>query len=350
MEKVNVLVIDDSAFMRKMLSDILNNDRRIEVTGTARDGEEGIQKAIQLKPDVITLDIEMPKMDGLTALEKLMDAHPIPVVMVSSLTSEGAESTVKAMTLGAVDVILKPSGAISLDIQKVEKTIVRKVITASKARVDLSDRSNVRKTPVQSSHYLNELSSSKKIVAIGTSTGGPRALQTVLPSLPEDLDCPIVIVQHMPKGFTKSLAARLNMLSEIHVTEAENGVFLEKGTAYIAPGDYHLGVQEKNGKLISCLQQSPPNNGHRPSVNHLFQSLCRTDVSTLAVVMTGMGADGTEGLLQLKQCKADTYVIAESEATSVVFGMPKAVIKSKLANEVIDVDKISEVIKLVISK
>ncbi|GGF10905.1 chemotaxis response regulator protein-glutamate methylesterase [Halobacillus andaensis] len=343
MEPIKVLIIDDSAFMRKMLSDILNRDRRIQVIGTARNGEDGLQKAANLDPDVITLDVEMPKMDGLTALENLMKIKPIPVVMVSSVTSEGTDSTIKAMTLGAVDFISKPSGSISLDIHKVGHSIVRKVLTASKAKVTMkshkvqkqvSDRGTL--TAAKAFNHPN------KIVAIGTSTGGPRALQTVLTSLPEGVNWPIVIVQHMPKGFTKSLAKRLHFLSKIIVKEAEDGEVLQKGTAYIAPGDEHLGIEQRNGDLVIHLKQSEPIQGHRPSVNYLFQSLSQLKISTLAIVMTGMGADGTEGLIQLKKRNTDTYVIAESEETSIVFGMPKAVIKSKLADEVIPVDKISE--------
>ncbi|MCP3026102.1 chemotaxis response regulator protein-glutamate methylesterase [Halobacillus sp. A5] len=348
MEKVKVLVVDDSAFMRKMLTDILNKDPRIHVMATGRNGEEALEKAIQLQPDVITLDVEMPKMDGLTALKKLMKSHPTAVVMVSSLTGEGADSTIAAMTLGAVDFILKPSGSISLDIHKVEQSIIRKVITASKANVAPLIDSVERPVPASISKNIQTSNSTTKILAIGTSTGGPRALQTVLTALPEHLDCPIVIVQHMPKGFTKSLADRLNHLSKIHVTEAKEGMILKKGTAYIAPGDYHMGIKAVNGKFIIQLQQSEPQNGHRPAVNYLFRSLSLLHLHTVAIVMTGMGADGTEGLFELKQHRPDTYVIAESEKTSIVYGMPKAVIKSNLANEVVPVDKISERIKKVI--
>ncbi|MFC7061191.1 protein-glutamate methylesterase/protein-glutamine glutaminase [Halobacillus seohaensis] len=342
MKNVKVLVVDDSAFMRKVLSDILNNDPRIDVVGTARNGEDGVSKAIELEPDVVTLDIEMPKMNGLEALERLMKEKPMPVVMVSSLTSEGAESTVQAITLGAVDFILKPSGSISLDINKMEHVIVRKIIIASKANVlkSLSSNKNSNVNPVP---LRTESTNKKTVVAVGTSTGGPRALQAVLTTLPKDLGVPVVIVQHMPKGFTQSLANRLNQLSEITVKEAEHGEPLTKGIAYIAPGDYHMGiVVEEAGDLKIELEQSPPQSGHRPSVNHLYQSLSTLDLYTIAVVMTGMGADGTEGLIQLKNQESSTYVIAESEETSIVFGMPRAVITSKLANEVVPVDKISE--------
>ncbi|MFG6148894.1 protein-glutamate methylesterase/protein-glutamine glutaminase [Halobacillus sp. B23F22_1] len=346
MEPIKILIVDDSAFMRKMLSDILNRDRRIQVIGTARNGEDGLQKASNLEPDVITLDVEMPKMDGLTALVNLMKIKPIPVVMVSSLTSEGADSTIKAMTLGAVDFISKPSGSISLDIHKIGPSIVRKVLTASKAKLPKERHMVHKQMSVEAKFTTTKaFNTPNKIVAIGTSTGGPRALQTVLASLPEGLNWPIVVVQHMPKGFTKSLARRLHALSRITVKEAEDGEVLQNGTAYIAPGDEHIGIELRNNELVVDLKRSEPIMGHRPSVNYLFQSLSQLKISTLAIIMTGMGADGTEGLIQLKKRNTDTYVIAEAEETSIVFGMPKAVIKSKLADEVIPVDKISERIR-----
>ncbi|MCP3031214.1 chemotaxis response regulator protein-glutamate methylesterase [Halobacillus sp. A1] len=345
MHKIKVLVVDDSAFMRKMLSEILNADIRIEVVGTARDGSDGISKAEALKPDVMTLDIEMPKMDGLEALKILMRENPLPVVMVSSLTAKGADSTIKAMELGAVDFVLKPSGSISLDIHKVEHSIVRKVIAVSKSKMTATV------TPACPPLLTTKIKNNKdSIIAIGTSTGGPRALQKVIGGLPADLNVPVLVVQHMPARFTSSLAKRLNGISSAIVKEAVHAEVLENGVVYIAPGDFHMGVIYEAGTYKVHLENSDPIIGHRPSVNHLFESLSHLDLHTVAAVMTGMGADGTEGLIKMKKRNSSCYVIAESEETSIVFGMPKAVIKSKLANEVAPVNKISESIMQAISR
>ncbi|MFC7320465.1 protein-glutamate methylesterase/protein-glutamine glutaminase [Halobacillus campisalis] len=344
MHKIKVLVVDDSAFMRKMLSEILNADIRIEVVGTARNGSDGILKAEALKPDVMTLDIEMPKMDGLEALKILMRENPLPVVMVSSLTAKGADSTIKAMELGAVDFVLKPSGSISLDIHKVEHSIVRKVIAVSKAK------KSSPVTPAYPHLLTSENNNKASIIAIGTSTGGPRALQKVIGGLPADLNVPVLVVQHMPARFTSSLAKRLNGISAVIVKEAIHAEVLENGVVYIAPGDFHMGVIYEAGTYKIHLENSDPIIGHRPSVNHLFESLSHLDLHTVAAVMTGMGADGTEGLIKMKKRNSSCYVIAESEETSIVFGMPKAVIKSKLANEVAPLNKISESIMQAISR
>ncbi|MFD2925543.1 protein-glutamate methylesterase/protein-glutamine glutaminase [Halobacillus naozhouensis] len=347
MKLIKVLVVDDSAFMRKMITDLLEKDKRIKVVGTARNGKESLIKAKDLLPDVITMDIEMPVMDGLTALAHMMKEKPKPVVMLSSLTSEGADSTLKAMSLGAVDFVLKPSGSISLDIEKVEKELHSKVITASKA--SLPKRFSTKKlSPLQIPLKVNN--NQHSIVAIGTSTGGPRALQEVITHLPADFPAPILIVQHMPKGFTLSLANRLDQLAAIHVKEAEEGEKLRNGVAYIAPGDFHMGVILNHREPVIALSQDPPHLGHRPAVNHLYKSLANLDgYKTVAVVMTGMGSDGMDGLLELKRQCPQTYCIAESADTCIVYGMPKAVILAKLANEIVPLDDINHRIGQVIS-
>ncbi|WP_281975562.1 protein-glutamate methylesterase/protein-glutamine glutaminase [Halobacillus litoralis] len=338
MKKVNVLIVDDSAFMRRILTDILNKDYRIEVVGTARNGKDCLQKMEMLKPDVITLDVEMPIMDGLEALDHIMKKNPKPVVMVSSLTKEGAESTVKAMSLGAVDFIQKPSGSISLDMENVDSHIIKKVLVASDANVVTCEQPLLhKKVPLPDDYQLKG-----NLVAIGTSTGGPRALQQVLTSLPGDLPAPIAVVQHMPKGFTKSLADRLDKLCSIQVKEAEHLEKLINGTAYIAPGGYHMHVRQKQNELVIELDESDPVHGHRPSVNRLFSSLSQLKgISTTSVVMTGMGADGAEGLFELKQRAGGTHSIAEAETSCVVYGMPKAIVKSGLADEVRELRDIS---------
>ncbi|RAK23389.1 two-component system chemotaxis response regulator CheB [Anoxybacillus vitaminiphilus] len=354
MEKVKVLVVDDSAFMRKLITDFLSEASNIEVVGTARDGQDAIAKIKELKPHVVTLDIEMPVMNGLEALKRIMEEHPVPVVMLSSTTKEGAENTVLAMQYGAIDFIAKPSGPISLDLHKIKDEIIAKVLLASRANLRAFGKSEVKKInsslfPKYSKIETKEFSANvrhgkKKIVCIGTSTGGPRALQQVLTQLPETIHAPILIVQHMPKGFTKSLAARLDSLCKIHVKEAEDGELLKNGTAYIAPGGFHLKVTKIKNEPAVQLDESPARNGHRPSVDVMFESVSTLyDYEKIAVIMTGMGSDGTEGLKHLKQ-SGYVKAVAESEETAVVFGMPKAAITANLIDDVVPLSKIAEMI------
>ncbi|NEU29353.1 chemotaxis response regulator protein-glutamate methylesterase [bacterium LRH843] len=334
---IQVLVVDDSAFMRKMISDMLNRNPRINVVGTARNGQDALKKRNKLRPDVITLDVEMPIMDGLETLKRLMDDDPCSVVMISSTTKEGAENTLLAMEYGAVDFIAKPSGAISLDIAKVEKEIAWKVIQAANANVSRSAPKPIMKKPMRS-----QLNHQKKIIAIGTSTGGPRALKDVLTNLPAAICAPILIVQHMPATFTRSLAERLNSLSAIKVKEAEHGDVLEDGTAYIAPGGYHMTVRKVGSSLFIETNEEEPIRGHRPAVDKLYESLASIKgIHTIAAIMTGMGADGTDGLIRLKK-HGSCYAIAEAKESCVVFGMPKAAIKTKLVDEVSHVNDIAE--------
>lgn len=346
MSKVKVLVVDDSAFMRKLIVDFLSESPQIEVVGTARNGKEALEKVSLLNPDVVTLDVEMPIMNGLETLKQMMTKHPLPVVMLSSTTTEGAENTITAMQYGAVDFVAKPSGVISLDLYKVKEELINKVLLASRANVRAISKDNAGemranqriKTVCDRQHQR------KKIVCIGTSTGGPRALQQVLTKLPENIAAPIMIVQHMPKGFTKSLAQRLDSLSSIAVKEAEDGETLQNGTAYIAPGGFHLLVHEAKGSLTACVEQSPPRNGHRPSVDVLFESISAlTDYEKIAVIMTGMGSDGTMGLRRLKE-SGNTKVIAEDEKTAVVFGMPRAAIQANVVDMVVPLEQIAEMI------
>lgn len=339
--KINVLVVDDSAFMRKIISQILNSNPRIHVIGTARNGEEALKKRKELRPDVITLDVEMPIMNGLETLKKIMEEDPCPVVMVSSTTSEGTKNTLLAMEYGAIDFVTKPSGAISLDMEKVEDEMTKKVIQAANARLHKRSRSP-RETTIRSVVPTRKnVNISKKVVAIGTSTGGPKALKEVITSLPSSFHYPIFIVQHMPAHFTKTLADRLNTLANIRVKEAEDGERVQDGTAYIAPGGYHMEVEQKDGALYIRTHLGDPRRGHRPAVDVLFQSLANIpSIETVAVIMTGMGADGAEGLIELKR-KGNCYAIAEAEESCVVFGMPKAAIKTNLVDEVVHVDCIA---------
>ncbi|WP_082677100.1 protein-glutamate methylesterase/protein-glutamine glutaminase [Bacillus sp. FJAT-29937] len=354
MSKINVLVVDDSAFMRKLISDFLKADPRIEVIGTARNGEDGLKKVRELNPDVVTMDVEMPLLNGLDALKQIMMEHPVPVIMLSSTTKEGADNTLTAIQNGAFDFIAKPSGAISLDLHKIKEELVQKVILASKvSRKQLINLASNRNLSIkheerysnielsETSNYLKD-SYTKKIICIGTSTGGPRALQKVLTSIPSTIDASILIVQHMPAGFTKSLANRLDSLCEISVKEAIDGEPIQKGTAYIAPGGLHLKVKQSGNILLTSLEKSDVRNGHRPAVDVLFESVSEIkDYKKVAVIMTGMGADGAKGLIALKQSGKVT-AIAESQETSIVFGMPKAAIATRLIDEIQDVDKIAD--------
>lgn len=344
---VRVLVVDDSAFMRKMISDLLGEDPRIEVVATARNGKDALEKIQQLQPDVVTLDVEMPIMNGLDALKQIMQTIPKPVIMVSSTTKEGAENTVLAMSYGAVDFIAKPSGAISLDLHKVREELIEKVVLASSVKLAKLLPAPIREVksqsqPVQHQEkaYRKKLQH-KKVIAIGTSTGGPKALQQVITKLPENLNAPVLIVQHMPPGFTKSLATRLDSLSKISVKEAEDGEIIKKGVAYIAPGGYHLKIRSIGTTLAIQLDQSPPENGHRPSVDTMLTSLASiSNYSVIAVIMTGMGSDGSKGLVTLKHT-GDVVAIAEAEDSSVVFGMPRAAIKTNKVDEVVHLNDIA---------
>jgi two-component system, chemotaxis family, protein-glutamate methylesterase/glutaminase len=355
MSKIKVLIVDDSAFMRKLIQDFLTEDPRMTVVGTARDGEDAIKKVKELEPDVVTLDVEMPILNGIEALKRIMAEKPTPVVMLSSTTKEGAENTILAIQYGATDFITKPSGAISLDLHKVKQELVEKVLSASKANIKqlvktnsqekntVKEHNDYSKIEPSKKYHLNTLSG-KKLVSIGTSTGGPRALQQVITKLPKSIDAPVLVVQHMPAGFTKSLAVRLDSLSEVHVKEAEDGDILQKGTVYIAPGGYHLKIKWLGSNLAIQLDQSAPRNGHRPAVDVMFESCSElSQYAKIAVIMTGMGSDGTKGLIKLKE-SGNVVAIAESEETSIVFGMPKAAIATKLVDEVKNVDNIAETI------
>lgn len=341
MKKIRVLVVDDSAFMRKVISDLLMDDQLIEVIATARNGEDALKKLKTLKPDVMTLDVEMPVMDGIATLKRVMKEHPLPVVMISSVTKEGTANTLAAMELGAVDFITKTSGPISLDLHKVKAELIEKVKLASQVNVVSS---KIKKKPVKLEKPIQKEieKTGKKLIAIGTSTGGPKALQKVLTQLPKGIEAPILIVQHMPSGFTKSLGERLNRLCKISVKEAEDGEVLRNGVAYIAPGGLHMKVEKKGNYLSIKCDETALRRGHRPSVDVLFESIAQMrEYEVIAVIMTGMGTDGADGVKALKR-NVNCFVIAESEESSVVFGMPKAAIKTNFVDEVAHLEDISD--------
>lgn len=367
MQPVKVLVVDDSAFMRRALSDMINSDSALEVVGTARNGHDALQKIAALHPDVVTLDIEMPELNGLKVLETVMNSHPLPIIMLSSLTQNGAEQTVEALQLGAVDFIAKPSGQISLDIDKLQDEIIRKIKITAGTKKNLenfnikSDNNTITvakdlKAPPadQIENFVGITKTKKpmpvvkqlnKLIVIGTSTGGPKALSQVIPRFPANLDASILVVQHMPAGFTKSLAQRLDSISKVKVKEAEDGELILPGCAYIAPGDYHLKVLSQKtspaSKLLVKLDQGSPRGGHRPSVDEMLVSVAEQFWGQIvAVIMTGMGYDGTAGLSSLKALGAK--VIAEHQSTCVVYGMPKSAIESGNVNKVVPLQEIAD--------
>lgn len=344
---VRILVVDDSAFMRKAISMMLEGDPEIEVIGTARDGLEAIEKAKELKPDLMTLDVEMPRMDGITALKKIMKENPLPVLMVSSLTVEGARATIDAMSAGAVDFIPKQLSYVSLDITKIKDDLIAKVkaITRNRSRIFLRPFSN-RTSTAQISPALKSVSA--QIVTIGISTGGPFSLQKVIPSLPENFPLPVAIVQHMPPHFTKSLAERLDSISRVEVCEAEDGMELTKGKVYIAPGGLHMKFRRSGAKVLINTTKDPADSLHRPSVDVMFTSAFDTfGGKILAAVMTGMGKDGLEGSKLIKS--AGGKVVAQTEETCVVYGMPKAIVDAELADAIVPLEEMASTITSAVS-
>lgn len=344
---IKVLVVDDSSFMRKIIRDILTSHPQIEVVGVARDGEDALEKIKELNPDVVTLDIEMPKLDGLQTLKIIMKQFPRPVIMVSSLTQEGAQATLQALSLGAFDYVTKPSGHISLDMNVVGEELIAKVVAAG------SVTPSVLKEPTA---YITQQieqqirpakiikSEPPVIVAIAASTGGPRALQYVLSQLPGDFPLPIVVVQHMPKDFTPSFAKRLDSVSQLTVIEAYDKAPLHAGMAAIAPGGAHLIVKRDKDKRLFCgLSDIPPVLSVKPSANVLFMSLAdEVGGKVLSVILTGMGRDGTDGATMLK--KKGAYVIAEAQESCVVYGMPRAAVEAGIVDETVPLTSISTAI------
>ena len=337
---IKVLVVDDSIFMRNMISDMLKVEEDIEIIGRAKNGEEAIKMNRELKPDVITLDVQMPILDGLSALRVIMKESQAKVIMVSNYTKDGAKETLEALKLGAYDFLEKPSGEVSMNIKDIKKELIEKIRNAKYinmgalkyTNIESSSetfKKNTKEKDIKSKfepikfRNINKINNKDKIIAIGVSTGGPRALEEVLPKLPRHLQAPIVIVQHMPPKFTKSLADRLNIISDIIIKEAEDGEILKNGTAYIAPGGIHMLVEVINGeKKIKLDNKTPPYSGHCPSVNVLFKSIINIyEKNIIAVLMTGMGSDGAEYLKKIKDIGGRT--IAQDEQSCIVYGMPK---------------------------
>jgi two-component system chemotaxis response regulator CheB len=343
-KRVRVLIVDDSAFARLMISRHISADSEIEIAGVARDGFDALAKIESLKPDVVTLDIEMPKMDGISALERIMSHCPTPVVMLSNLTAEGADVTVKALEIGAVDFFLKPAlinpaGSEESDdeliykIKQAAKIDVAKVTTRLRRITQDLHRSMAKKreAPAVKRSRLNH------VVIIGTSTGGPRALYEVVPNIPADIDAAFLIVQHMPPKFTKSIADRLNDLSQIGVKEAEEGDVLSNGKALLAPGGFHM-VINLGGQIV-LNQDKPRCGGLRPAVDVTMEAAAKAYGSRcVGVILTGMGSDGTQGAAMIKA--GGGMILAEDESTCIVYGMPRSVAEAGLVDKVVPLNRI----------
>ena len=356
---IRVLVVDDSTFIRNAISSMLAKSPEIDVVGCARNGADALQKVRELNPDVMTLDIEMPGMNGLQVLERVMQEYPLPVIVVSSHTEESAKVTLQALELGAVDFISKQLNGSVLEISKIERLLVAKVKTASystdKVKNLLKSRPERGATRLSTKpHELEERAQpgkSRKVVSstthdplviIGSSTGGPKVVQEILTDFPSAFPCAIIVVQHMPKFFTKPFADRLNELCSLNVREANDGDLVRSGQVLVAPGGQHLRLEEKSDRAV-CVRVStePANLPYRPSVDFAMQSAAEIyRTSLIGVVLTGMGNDGEQGMKSVKGKGGRT--LAQNEATCIVYGMPKAVIDAGHADAVVPVSRMSQ--------
>lgn len=337
---IKVLVVDDSAVVRQTLEQELSKDSEIEVVGTAADPYVARDKIVQLKPDVITLDIEMPRMDGLTFLRKLMKHHPVPVIIVSSLTTEGSDIALEAVQCGALEVLCKPGAAYTVGDMSIE--LRQKIRSASKAKMSAikSNEGAAKSTP---SRALSK--TTNKVVILGASTGGTQAIEQVVRGFPSNAPG-TVIVQHMPAGFTKAFSTRLNEVCQVEVKEAETGDSVTPGRVLIAPGNRHMLINRSGAQYFVEIKDGPLVGHHRPSVDVLFRSAANNvGKNAIGVMLTGMGADGAQGMLQMKD--AGSVNIAQDEATSVVFGMPRAAIEGGAVHKILPLSQITaEILRL----
>lgn len=380
MSKKNILIVDDSALMRRLISDIINSDNRFVVKDLAKNGLEGLDYIVKNHAgyDAVILDINMPKMNGLEMLEQLQKHRiKLKVLMVSTLTKEGAKETIIALERGAFDFITKPENYLEarkedfrnrlLDMlaaatnapavsNTADENIKSNGVPADKSRGLPSD--NVQTETVRRNYiavnkriqfaphkrFTGQKANKKKLVALACSTGGPKSLQSVIPKLPANIDAPVVLVQHMPAGFTNSLAQRLNDVSKVNVKEAADGEILKKGYVYIAPGGKQMKIQTKNGVQKIAVLDEPARDGLKPCANIMYESLMNSDYDEITcVVLTGMGADGTNGIGMLGE-KKNLYVIAQNEASCVVYGMPKAIAEAKQVDEVVSLERVADAI------
>lgn len=363
---IRTLVVDDSSFMRTTLSMMLDEASGITVADTASNGREGVEKACELEPDVITMDVEMPEMNGITAVRHIMDRAPCPILMISSMTEEGAETTIEAMQAGAADVLPKGHAGSALQIREVEEELVEKVRALSDSGSRLfdgelgtvaKDENDGRSSDSTSAHRSSTSDGSVdtpippdpslELVVVGVSTGGPLALQNVIPVLPAEFPVPVAITQHMPPQFTQSLADRLDDRSALEVREATDGMALKPGRAVVAAGGRHLTFDQRGGHPVVRTPEQPTDSGHRPSVDVMFGSACEVyGGRVLTLVMTGMGKDGLQGTRRIRE--AGGTVLAQDEASSVVYGMPRVVVEAGLADAVLSLEELPEAVGKVV--
>ncbi len=348
MEKIKVLMVDDSAVVRLILRKLLESSNEIVVIGHAKNGKEALELIPNLNPDVVTLDIEMPVMDGITTLKEIRKlSKPVPVIMVSSLTKDGAEITLEALNEGAVDFVTKPSKTISSELEKIKFDLIEKIKAAATTKhVKIKRIPSVKHIEVEKKELpkiTSKISEQTKFkaVLIGISTGGPPALQVILPKFPKNFPIPIVVAQHMPPGFTKPMAERLNKLCPLEVDEAKDGDILKKGKIYIGKAGCHIKIKKRGAIYYLNITEEPKDALYHPQVDIMFETAAETIGSdVIAVIMTGMGSDGTEGLKKLKAKNA--FVIGQDKETSVIYGMPRSAFEAGVVDVVVPLEKIPE--------
>lgn len=361
-----ILIVDDSALMRRVSCDIIESDSRFEVADTARNGEDALELLKKNSYDAVILDVNMPRMNGLELLRELQRLDITPrVMMFSTQTSEGTRETLEALELGAIDFIKKPEGVLGVGETEFKERFLRLLATVARASIRIGSRQSVTASSdaalAASARTLKQLSSlrspsapaklrasekidGEKIVAIASSTGGPKALQQVIPKLPGNLDAPVLLVQHMPAGFTKSLAERLDELSPLHVKEAEDGDLIQKGWVYVAAGGKHMKVSRSGAHYRIFYTDEPTREGVKPCANYMYESLMDSGFAQICcTVLTGMGADGTEGIKNL-ETKKKLHIIAQSEETCAVYGMPKSIAATGLVNELLPLEEVADAI------
>jgi two-component system chemotaxis response regulator CheB len=337
-KRISVLIVDDSALVRRVLTEILSSDPAIKVLGTAHDAYDAREKIKALNPDVLTLDVEMPRMDGLTFLRNLMRLRPMPVIMVSSLTERGAEVTLDALSIGAIDYLSKPKIDLAATLADYKDELIAKVKAAASARVRAPSSAASADVVLAKRAPQRQLRTTERIIAIGASTGGTEAIKDVLIHLPPDTPG-IVITQHIPKLFSGAFARRMDSCCQLSVCEAEDGQQVLRGHAYIAPGDMHLSLVRDGARYVCRLDDGPPVNRHKPSVDVLFRSVAQqAGRNAIGVILTGMGKDGALGLKEMRDTGSRT--IAQDEATSIVWGMPGEAVAQGGAADVLPLDEI----------
>lgn len=360
-KKIKVMIVDDSALIRKLLTNFLEEDPQIEVVGCAPNGKIALDKISKLDPDIVTLDVQMPQMDGIETLSRIMSEFPLPVIMISAYTEEGAHLTFQALEIGAVDFITKPDAMFSRSIVDIKNEIIMKIKAARRVKVKKVSRAESKEIIKQESELEKrpaarkperelKLSKCDKLVCIGVSTGGPEALKQIIPELPADIEAGILIVQHMPPGFTNAFAERLNLLSRVEVREAREGDMILPGRVLVAKGDYHLRVKEEQFAYITRLTREERVKMFRPSIDVMMMSAAELfRKNSIGIIMTGMASDGVEGIRSIKEKGGTT--LAQDEASSVVYGMNKLAVESGYVDRIVGLDKIvPAVLELIAAK